>query len=114
MTSISTRAEVFPPGEHYVRDELDERGGTKEELAEILDRPVQTVSGILNGRKQTPPHLGRAGARLSAHDRETLDVDAVVENGLDEGVGCDRSGEMPMPQWRVGARREAPVGASKS
>jgi hypothetical protein len=60
MTSISTRAEVFPPGEHYVRDELDERGGTEEELAGILGRPVQTVSGILNGRKQTPPHLGRA------------------------------------------------------
>jgi hypothetical protein len=39
------------------------------------------------------------------------------------GAGCrsfanevvdELSGEMPMPQWRVGARREAPVGALKS
>jgi len=44
-------AEAFPPGE-YLRDELEERGWTEKEFAEILGRPVQVVSEILNGRKQ--------------------------------------------------------------
>ena len=44
-------SEVFPPGE-YLRDELEERGWTEKDFAEILGRPVQAVSEILNGRKQ--------------------------------------------------------------
>ena len=44
-------AEVFPPGE-YLRDELQERGWTVTEFAEIIDRPVQAVSEILNGKKE--------------------------------------------------------------
>lgn len=44
-------AEVFPPGE-YLRDELDERGWSVTEFAEILGRPVQAISEILNGKKE--------------------------------------------------------------
>jgi HTH-type transcriptional regulator/antitoxin HigA len=51
MTDVRTPAEAFPPGE-YLRDELEERGWTEKEFAEILGRPVQAVSEILNGRKQ--------------------------------------------------------------
>lgn len=51
MTAIYTPAEVFPAGE-YLRDELDERGWTVTEFAEILGRPVQAVSEILNGKKR--------------------------------------------------------------
>jgi HTH-type transcriptional regulator/antitoxin HigA len=51
MPTTLTPAEVFPPGE-YLRDELEERGWTGEEFAEIIGRPVQAVSEILNGRKQ--------------------------------------------------------------
>ena len=54
MTATYTPAEVFPAGE-YLRDELDERGWTVTEFAEILGRPVQAVSEILNGKK-----IGRA------------------------------------------------------
>ena len=54
MTSTLTPAEVFPPGE-YLRDELEERGWTEREFAEIVGRPVQAVSEILNGRKQIVP-----------------------------------------------------------
>lgn len=46
-----TPAEVFPAGE-YLRDELDERGWTVTEFAEIIDRPIQAVSEILNGKKE--------------------------------------------------------------
>ena len=51
MTATYTPAEVFPAGE-YLRDELDERGWTVTEFAEILGRPVQAVSEILNGKKR--------------------------------------------------------------
>jgi HTH-type transcriptional regulator/antitoxin HigA len=51
MTTILTPAEVFPPGE-YLREELEERGWTVTEFAEIIGRPVQAVSEILNGRKE--------------------------------------------------------------
>ena len=51
MTSTYTPAEVFPPGE-YLRDELAERGWTVTEFAEIIDRPLQAVSEILNGKKE--------------------------------------------------------------
>ena len=47
-------AEVFPPGE-FIRDELEARGWTQEDLATILGRPLQTVNAILNGRKQITP-----------------------------------------------------------
>lgn len=43
-------AEVFPAGE-YLRDELEERGWTVSDFAEILGRPTQAISEILNGRK---------------------------------------------------------------
>lgn len=51
MTATHTPAEVFPAGE-YLRDELDERGWTVTEFAEIIDRPIQAVSEILNGKKE--------------------------------------------------------------
>lgn len=51
MTNVITPAEVFPPGE-FLRDELAERGWSEAEFADILGRPVQAVSEILNGRKE--------------------------------------------------------------
>ncbi len=59
MTSTLAPAEAFPPGE-YLRDELEERGWTEKEFAEILGRPVQAVSEILNGRKQIMPEMALA------------------------------------------------------
>ena len=47
-------AETFPPGE-FIRDELEARGWTQEEFAEILNRPIQTVNQIINGKKEITP-----------------------------------------------------------
>lgn len=62
MTTLSP-AEVFPPSE-YLRDELEARGWTEVEFAQILDRPVQLVSEILNDKKEITPEtaleLGQA------------------------------------------------------
>src|SRR3954471_19231450 len=50
-TTTYSPAEVFPPGE-YLRDELEERGWTVSEFAEIIGRPIQAVSEVLNGKKE--------------------------------------------------------------
>jgi HTH-type transcriptional regulator/antitoxin HigA len=51
MSTTFTPAEVFPAGD-YLRDELEERGWTVSEFAEIIGRPIQAVSEILNGKKE--------------------------------------------------------------
>lgn len=47
-------AEAFPPSE-YLRDELEARGWTQSEFAEIIGRPAQVVSEILNAKKEITP-----------------------------------------------------------
>lgn len=64
MTDTMTPAEVFPPGD-YLRDELDARAWTIAQFAEIVGRPTQTISEILNGRKTiTPETATEIGAAL--------------------------------------------------
>lgn len=57
-------AEVFHPGEH-LRDELDARGWTQAEFADIIGRPYQLVNKIVNGKKRITPKTAREiGAAL--------------------------------------------------
>lgn len=59
MTDTLIPAEAFPPGE-YLREELAERGWAEGEFAEIIGRPVQAVSEILNGKKDITPETAMA------------------------------------------------------
>ena len=43
-------AEVFPPGE-FLNDEIEARGWTQYEFAEIIRRPVKVVNEIIMGKK---------------------------------------------------------------
>jgi HTH-type transcriptional regulator/antitoxin HigA len=47
-------AEVFPPGE-FLREELEERGWTQTDLAEILGRPFPLVNEIISGKRRITP-----------------------------------------------------------
>lgn len=47
----TTPAEAFPAGE-YLADELEARGWSQADFAEIIGRPVQFVSEIVNGKKE--------------------------------------------------------------
>ena len=50
---------VFHPGE-TLQDELDERGITQTEFAEIIDRPTRTVNEIVNGKRAVTPETAQA------------------------------------------------------
>ena len=58
-------ARVFPPGD-FIREELEARGWTQRDLAEILGRPIQAVNSIVNGKKEITPETAVALARHSA------------------------------------------------
>ena len=52
-------AEVFPPGE-FIRDELEARGWTQEDLAHILNRPLVAVNQIINGKRSVTPETAKS------------------------------------------------------
>lgn len=52
-------AEVFPPGE-YLRDELEERGWTQEEFAEIIGKSFKQVNELLSGRAALTASMAQA------------------------------------------------------
>lgn len=47
-------AEIFSPGE-FLSEELEARGWSQLELAEIMGRPTTLISGIVKGKKQITP-----------------------------------------------------------
>ena len=51
-------AEVFPPGE-FLADELEARGWTQTEFAEIIRRPTKVVNEIIAGKKAITPDTAR-------------------------------------------------------
>src|SRR6266478_1817679 len=53
-----TPAEAFPPGE-FLREELEAREGSQQELAEILDRPPRLVSELIAGKRAITPETAR-------------------------------------------------------
>jgi addiction module HigA family antidote len=49
-SKVRTLAKAFPPGD-FIREELEHRGWTQQQLAVRMGRPLQTVNMIINGRK---------------------------------------------------------------
>src|ERR1700752_2554645 len=56
-----TPAEVFPPGE-FLREELEARGWTQQELADILDRPPRLISEIIAAKRAITPETAKGFA----------------------------------------------------
>jgi HTH-type transcriptional regulator/antitoxin HigA len=64
MEAVRRPAEVFPPGE-FLRDELDERGWTQADFAQIIDRPTTLVNDIVSGKRRLSPEIAQEiGAAL--------------------------------------------------
>lgn len=51
-------AEVFPPGE-FLQDELEARGWSQADLADILGKDTKTVSEIILGKRRITPEMAR-------------------------------------------------------
>mgnify|MGYP002078650450 CR=1 FL=1 len=51
-------AEVFPPGE-FLREELEARDWSQQELADILDRPPRLVSELIAGKRAITPETAK-------------------------------------------------------
>jgi len=60
-------AEIFPPGE-FIRDELNARGWTQGDLAEIMGRPVQVVNELIAGKKQITPETAMGLSKAFGDD----------------------------------------------
>jgi len=52
-------AEIFPPGE-FIREELEARGWTQNDLAEILGRSPRLVSEVISGKRAVTPETAQA------------------------------------------------------
>lgn len=51
-------AEVFPPGE-FLREELEARGWSQQELSDILDRPARLISEVIAGKRAITPETAK-------------------------------------------------------
>jgi HTH-type transcriptional regulator / antitoxin HigA len=49
-------AEAFPPGE-FIKEELDMRGWTQEELADLMEQPRSVISNIVTGKRSISPDI---------------------------------------------------------
>jgi HTH-type transcriptional regulator/antitoxin HigA len=72
-------AEVFHPGE-FLRDELEARGWSQVEFAEIIERPYQLVNEIIAGKKGVTPETAKAlGAALGTSAELWMNLDSAYK-----------------------------------
>jgi HTH-type transcriptional regulator/antitoxin HigA len=64
-----TAAEVFPPGD-LIREELEARGWTQNDLAEILGRPPRLVSEIISAKRAITPETAQGLADAFGTDAQ--------------------------------------------
>ncbi len=51
-------AESFPPGE-FIRDELEARNWTQEDLAEVMGRDLRLVNEVITGKRGITPETAK-------------------------------------------------------
>jgi HTH-type transcriptional regulator/antitoxin HigA len=72
-------AEVFPPGE-FLREELEERGWTQTDFAEILGRPVRLVNEIISGKRGISPETAKGlGDALGTSPQYWLNLESAYQ-----------------------------------
>ena len=61
MNRTFVAAEVFLPGD-FLREELESRGWTQGQFAQVIGRPVQVVNEIIRGKKRITAETAKAFA----------------------------------------------------
>ncbi len=80
-------AEVFPPGE-FVRDELEERGWTQADLAEIVGWPLETITEMIIGTRRISPEMAQAlSAAFGTSAELWMNLDAAYQLSCIENDG---------------------------
>lgn len=88
-----TPAEVFPPGE-FLKEELEARGWSQADLADILGRPPRLVSEIISGKRAISPETAQGLG-------DAFDVDPQYWLNLESAYQLFRS---PAPDQGVAKR----------
>lgn len=79
-------AEVFPPGD-YIKGELEERGWTQAELADIMGRPVQLINEIIAAKRGITPETAKGlGAAFGNGAQTWLNLEAAYSFGSPERI----------------------------
>lgn len=77
MNDNRTPAEVFPPGE-FLADELEARGWSQTNLADILGRDVNLINDIIRGKRGITPETAQGLAdAMGTSARYWLNLDAI-------------------------------------
>jgi len=88
-------AEVFPPGE-IIREELEARGWTQEDLSDILGRPLKLVSDVILGKRAITPETAKGlGDAFDIDPQFFLNLESMyqlwrVEKGREPGKEVSR------------------------
>lgn len=101
-------AEVFPPGE-ILRDELEERGWTQTDLAEIIGRPVGLVNEIIKGKRGISPETAREfSAAFGTSPEFWMNLDAIYQlSRINSGVPYYDDGQIQI--WLGDCREILPT-----
>jgi HTH-type transcriptional regulator/antitoxin HigA len=82
MNTNKMPAEVFPPGD-FIREELEERGWTQEDLAEILGRSLRMVNEIIMGKRGITPDTANAlGAAFGTSPQLWMNLESTYRLSL--------------------------------
>lgn len=89
-------AAVFPPGD-FIREELEERGWTQVDLAEILGRTPASVNEVIMGKRVVSPEIAKGlGDAFGTGPEFWLNLDAVYQLSKvrDEGDAVARRAKL--------------------
>jgi HTH-type transcriptional regulator/antitoxin HigA len=77
-------AEAFPPGE-FIKDELEARGWTQADLAEILGRNAASISQVISGKQVMNPRLAKGlGAAFGTSPQLWMNLESSYRLWLQE------------------------------
>ncbi|CAG9178308.1 hypothetical protein LMG23992_03718 [Cupriavidus laharis] len=89
MGSTRVPAEVFPPGE-FLKEELEARGWTQTEFAEIIDKDTRLVSEVIGGKRAVTPETAVAiGEALGTGPELWMNLESQYQLSKVRNVGND-------------------------